>query len=576
MAYPFVSAKQDFLEVEAYEVHHWPLVRAYAERLGLVGLINRLVPSEMEIDPGTIVLGLVIDTLSGRSPLYHLEAFFESQDRALLLGREVEAKVFNDDTVGRVLDRLFEVGTQKLFSELSRAAVERFAIPLKHVHHDTTSVTLWGDYWPLPGTESAFEITYGHSKDQRPDLKQFMVSLLCAGGDIPLGGRIADGNASDKALNNELLSRISAQRGQFGVETGAFVYIADSALITPDNLREMGDEILFISRLPASYSAHGQVIEQVLAANAWESVGRLAETAPSKNRPGAEYRVAEASVQLYDRRYRAIVVHSSSHDRRQHKRLERALKRSEQSLQARLKTLLSATYACEADAQVAAEQARRQRTAYHSLSVEVEARPCYAPGRPKRDGTRTLKRLDYGLNGEVRADEAAIAKAREQAGCFVLLSNVPAEGEEGYSPTQVLASYKEQHGIEKNFGFLKDDAIVNALFLKTPERLEALGLILLIALLIWRLMEAQMRRTLEQTQTSLPGWDNKPTRRPTAYMVTIKFKGLLILKQGAHRRLARALSNAQQAFLKALGVEENIFTGVSRSPGTDSQGSGMC
>jgi hypothetical protein len=128
MAYPFVSAKPELLELEAYEVHHWPIVRAYAERLGLVGLINRLVPSEMEIDPGTIVLGMVIDTLSGRSPLYHLEAFFESQDRALLLGREVEAKVFNDDTVGRVLDRLFEVGTQKIFSELSLAAVQYFAI----------------------------------------------------------------------------------------------------------------------------------------------------------------------------------------------------------------------------------------------------------------------------------------------------------------------------------------------------------------------------------------------------------------------------------------------------------------
>ncbi len=63
------------------------------------------LPTEMEVDPGTIVLGRVMDTLSGRSPLYHLERFFEPQDRALLLGREVEAKAFNDDTVGRVLDR---------------------------------------------------------------------------------------------------------------------------------------------------------------------------------------------------------------------------------------------------------------------------------------------------------------------------------------------------------------------------------------------------------------------------------------------------------------------------------------
>ncbi len=177
------------------------------------------------------------------------------------------------------------------------------------------------------------------------------------------------------------------------------------------------------------------------------------------------------------------------------------------------------------------------------------------------------------MSGGVEADEAAIAKAREQAGCFVLLTNVPATGEDGYSPVQVLASYKEQHSIEKNFGFLKDDAIVNALFLKTPQRLEALGLILLIALLSWPLMEAQMRRTLEQTRTPLPGWNNRPTLRPTAYMVTIKFKGLLILKQGAQRRLARALSHTQQAFLRALGVQESIFTSA---PQAGLPGVGMC
>jgi len=43
--------------IEAFEVHHWPLVKAYADRIGLVGLINRLVPSRMEVEPGLIVLG---------------------------------------------------------------------------------------------------------------------------------------------------------------------------------------------------------------------------------------------------------------------------------------------------------------------------------------------------------------------------------------------------------------------------------------------------------------------------------------------------------------------------------------
>ena len=72
----------------------------------------------------------------------------------------------------------------------------------------------------------------------------------------------------------------------------------------------------------------------------------------------------------------------------------------------------------------------------------------------------------------------------------------------------------------------RDDAIVNALFLKTPERIEALGLILLISLLIWRMMESEMRRYLKETNQQLHGWDNKLTSRPTSYVVTKKFKGV--------------------------------------------------
>ena len=67
-------------EIEVYPVQHLPIIKAYADQLGLVSLINHYVPTEMDVDAGTIVLGLVLDTLSGRSPLYRLEEFFAYQD----------------------------------------------------------------------------------------------------------------------------------------------------------------------------------------------------------------------------------------------------------------------------------------------------------------------------------------------------------------------------------------------------------------------------------------------------------------------------------------------------------------
>ncbi len=92
--------------IEAYQVQHLPIIKAYADKLGLVDLINHAVPTELDIDAGTVVLGLVLDTLSGRSPLYRLEAFGAHQDTERLLGKRVAPSALNDDHVGRVLDRL--------------------------------------------------------------------------------------------------------------------------------------------------------------------------------------------------------------------------------------------------------------------------------------------------------------------------------------------------------------------------------------------------------------------------------------------------------------------------------------
>src|SRR4030095_4103778 len=86
--------------IEVYPVHHLPILKAYADQLGLVSLINRYVPTEMDVDAGTVVLALVLDTLSGRSPLYRLEEFFAQQDTELLLGKAVAPQGFERGSRG--------------------------------------------------------------------------------------------------------------------------------------------------------------------------------------------------------------------------------------------------------------------------------------------------------------------------------------------------------------------------------------------------------------------------------------------------------------------------------------------
>ena len=145
--------------IEIYPVHHLPIIKAYADQLGLVGLINHYVPTEMDVDAGTVVLALVLDTLSGRSPLYRLEDFFASQDTALLLGKALPAAALNDDQVGRVLDRLYACGTMKLFTACAVRAAARFGFTTRYVHFDTTSCSVWGDYEFAETQDVPFSIT---------------------------------------------------------------------------------------------------------------------------------------------------------------------------------------------------------------------------------------------------------------------------------------------------------------------------------------------------------------------------------------------------------------------------------
>jgi len=553
-------------KIEVYQVQHLPIVKAYADKIGLVEVIKQLVPTEMAVDPGTIVLGMILETLSGRSPLYRLEEFFAQQDTALLLGKAVAPEAFNDDTVGRVLDRLYERGTMKLFTACAVRADQVFGLDKRYVHFDTTSVSVYGDYLPPEDQQDQqkqavpFTITYGYSKAKRPDLKQFVFSTLCVDRAVPIWGKPHDGNASDKTVNNTLLSDIATFLAQHGVAPGGYIYVADAALVTAANLTALG-ATLFISRLPATYNECGRLIAEAVAHNTWEELGVIAHTQPTQHRPGTSYKAYEGEVTLYGTPYRGVVLHSSAQDKRRQKRLERALQASHSTLQATARTAEQQAYFCRADAEAEAAKLRAVHAAYHLLDVAVEERPQYGRGRPSTTKPRTVKVMQYGLKATVRAQSECIARMYEEAGGFVLLTNVPTAGDLAHSARDVLTVYKEQHGTEQNYGFLKDPVIVNSLYLKKPERIEVLGLVCLLALLLWRVMERTMRTYVDTTSTPLTGWDKQATERPTSFMMVTKFVGVTVVKLGHQRQLARPLSAVQQQYLTALDVPTSCFTG---------------
>lgn len=546
--------------IQISDVKFLPMISAYAAKIGLVEEIDRLLDCDMEVSPGRVVLALILDALSGRRPLFRLQEFFADKDIELLLGEDIPVAKLGDHTLRRVLDRLFAVGTNVVLGAIALRAAKCFSLDTSHAHHDTTSHSVYGDYRVYDEKDHGepFVITQGFSKDHRPDLKQLVQSLLCVDHGIPIYTKVLDGNESDKTINQNLIPEMVKRMREVGATD--FIYVNDSALITEDSLKvidEWEGGLLFVSRLPQTYNECKKAITQAVQANAWHEIGTISDQPTTPNRKPASYKAFETTVTLYGNQYRVIVVHSDAHDKQRQKKVAKRIKKDLEEALKRQKDLETTDYACLPDAQAAIE--RMKQGSLHKLSARVEERPTYQRGRPKKDGSRCLKRMRYGLRVEISEDEEAVRKLRDEAGCFVLITNTPREGSAAVDSKQLLTVYKDQHMVERNFGFLKDPVFVNALFLKSPKRIEALGLILVLALMIWRLMERTMRLNLAQGNSKITGWMKRQTSRPTSFVMTTKFVGVFVLTEGRTRRLSKPLDSLQLSYVRILDLSPDIF-----------------
>jgi Domain of unknown function (DUF4277) len=231
------------------------------------------------------VLGLVLDTLSGCSPLSRLEEFFAQPDTELLLGQAIPPQACNEDAVSRVLDHLYDLGTMKLCTACAVRGAVRFGLECRNGHVETTSRSIWGDYHFAEEQAFPLQVPYGDSQGQRPDLKPFVLSTLCVDRAAPIWGKPEDGKASDKTLNTTLWSEVAQLLARDGVQPGTYIDMADAALVTEDNLAARRNTLL-ITRLPATSSECGRVMVEAVAHNHWAGVGVWAQTPPTRQPSG--------------------------------------------------------------------------------------------------------------------------------------------------------------------------------------------------------------------------------------------------------------------------------------------------
>ncbi len=129
------SPPMEFASLEGAEIcnyGHLPAAAAYCRRLELVDIVNAMVPSQMDLSPGVVVQAMVLDTLSGRSPLYRIKDFLSGQDVELLVGEDRPVSAFSDVSVGRSLDAIFKAGPSRIVTELGARATSTFCIGYEH------------------------------------------------------------------------------------------------------------------------------------------------------------------------------------------------------------------------------------------------------------------------------------------------------------------------------------------------------------------------------------------------------------------------------------------------------------
>jgi len=559
MSQPISSAQKLVDDSTMFRANHIPAVARMCHRIGLIDLINESIPCNTDLDLGTLVLGMVCDTLSGRNPLYKVEDFIKEQDTELLFGIPVDSHRFNDDALGNALDRIHRKGTLKLFTEVSLRAASIFKLDTSKCNFDTTSVNVWGNYEGSEPGGKIPHITFGYSKDKRMDLKQFMVSMLCVEGNIPISGKMQDGNSSDEKLNNEELQRIGKLMRPLKDNIGDLIYVADCKLVNAGNM-DLLDDLLFISRFPGNFKEHNIAVERSIDADDWKELGILAETPSSSiNRQRASYRSHETSVTIGKKEYRALVIQTDHLDKRRTNAIENRRTKEKKLVEKEIKSAEKTTCHCQDDARKALEIISvRKKTNYWNIKGSIEVIEVHAPGRAPKAGSRKIVGTKYKLHLAPDENIDLYEAKLKMAGCFVMISNIP---KEKMPAREVLKTYKEQYGVEQNFSFLKEPLIANDTFLKKPSRIDALTFILLVSLMIWNLIQRELRNSAEARNGELNNLNKRPTSRPTGYLMMNQLSGIIILKYGNQRLLPRdGISSQGLKYLKAMGFDEKIYT----------------
>jgi transposase len=534
--------------INIVNLDHLGIVAGIIDEMELVEEVNKKVgiKSKETVSPGQVMKAMILNGLGFLSaPIYLFDTFFVGKATEHLIGEGVTPEQLNDDRIGRALDKYHQVGITNLFTAIALKAAKKFQVEMNSVHLDSSSISVEGAYKSRQknhqgneaepsDTESemtTIKIVHGYSRDRRPDLKQFIIDTIVSGdGDVPLYLKIDDGNADDKSVFVERLKEFKTQWTFDGI------CVADSALYTAENLSAMSG-MKWITRVPLSIKEAQNKISDI-EDNAWE------------DNQIKGYKIAAVTSEYANIKQRWLVVESEIRKQAAIKKITEEVEKQLSSAKASLRKLYRQEFACQADAEITIKRLSDSWKYHQIAKIKCPEKPAKKPTSKPKISSQT-KTTVYQVTGEIEPRESVIEAEIIKAGRFILATNIL--DNKSVSNQQVLAEYKAQQSNERGFRFIKDPLFfTSSVFVKNPERVEAIGMIMGLCLLVYNLAQRKLRQQLEATNQGVKNQVKKLTNKPTMRWIFQMFQAVHLVTINGEKQVSN-LTQDRQNVLKHLG-----------------------
>jgi transposase len=560
--------------VDVKRLDHLPLVGAMLRELAVKDTLDALIPPHERnaVTVGECIEALVLTILTGEHALSRVADTLAGYDLEVIFQRPLDASHFHDNRLGRALDALWTAGLDRIYGAVISQAIRHYTLELTRLHTDTTSLKVYGAY-ERDADEEGPLVTLGYSRDHRPDLKQLLFGLTVTADGVPVWGHVSDGNRSDSTEHRFHLTQLR----QHLPDIGEPLLVADSKFFAGETMALAAvPRFHFVTLVPHTVGLRQELVdapELGALPLLWEQPGRRKEQMECYH--GASmvcpYGWKTEAGEVHELTLRFLVVESTQLAKAKAPRRAAA----QQAEWAQLTTLQrqwqQRTFACEADAHQAATLCLRERS-LHSHHLTYTVAPAWVPakqatrGRPPKDSPRPQRQV-WRVRWQVQEATEAIATQAQRERRFVLATNVL--DAQQLKDADLLRAYKGQPAVELSFKWAKNPAAIAPIFLETPTRIAALGCVYLVALLVYTLVERQVRNNLAERGETLPDRP-APSRRPTARTVFQLMRNIAVVTlvwAGQRHRQVTALNAHQLHVIGLLGYGYSIYVPPLRNSG---------